>query len=342
MADLAYAYANARVKAMKSTLLDEEKIRQLLAVNTLDGVIGMLEESPYKDAFVAESTRHTGIQLVVRALESDFAAALKKIYRISPKKMRPLLQILFKQWDVNNLKVIVSSKALGKPVSFEELVIIESGPKKANLFKRLLACGSVEEIAAALVRTEYGPAVSKALQEYGKTRDYRVIITAIEAQHYKSLARAAVTADRSVKEFIEKKISALNAMTILRLKQAGASQEKIASLVVRGRMQGFAKELVEADNVQQGVEIVCDRFKIPKAVAERFRSRASLADLELEIERKLIGIARRTMAKSVLSPAALLGYLHLKEYEVQSLRKIAFATLFEMKEDVRGTILASG
>ncbi len=342
MVDLTYAYANARVKAMKSKLLDEEKIRSLLAVNTLDGVVGLLEETPYREAFVAESTRHAGIELFAKALEKDLATALKKIWRISPKKMRPILQIVLKQWDVNNLKIIISSKALGKPVSFTDLTVIE--PSGARLFQKLLACGSVEDVARALAKTEYGPAVNKALNEYNKTRDYRILAAALDSYLQSVLAQAVSSRDRNVKEFVGKKINALNALTILRLKQAGASPETIRNFVapVGKKPAGLAKKLLACETVQEGVELACAALGMDKTIGERFRTRGSLAELELEIEKMLVERARKTMARSVLSPGAVLGYLHLKDYEVQSLRKIAFATLFEMKEDVRGTIVAAG
>lgn len=342
MVDLALAYANARVKAMKSRLLDEEKIRALLAVDTLNGVVGLLEESTYKDAFIAESTRHKGIELVVKALERDLNATLRKIRKISPRKMWKLLDIFLKQWDVNNLKIIISSKALGRPVAQSDLLLADAGPAKARFFQRLLACGSAEEVARALSKTAYGPAVNKALAEYGKSRDYRVFLAALDYQWYNSIVNSGAGADAGVREFVGRKIDALNALTILRLKQAGASPEKIGQFIVVGGSKRLASELLKCEGMQKAVEAACAKLGIGKAVADRFRTRGSLAELELEIERKMVERARKTMARSVMSPAAIIGYLHLKDYEVQSLRKIAFATLFDMKDDVRGTIVAAG
>ena len=99
MVDLGYAYANARVKGMKSNLLGSHVFRELMQVRTVDEVIALLEQTPYKKDLVEASRMRSGVQLVDVALSNNLARTIATMGRIMPKHASGLFSLLTADWE---------------------------------------------------------------------------------------------------------------------------------------------------------------------------------------------------------------------------------------------------
>lgn len=341
MVDLNYAYANARVKAMKSKLFDRDVIRELMDVRSLPEVVEMLEEGPYKKAFVKASTRYSGIELVKHALDDDLKATFHTVYKFAPAKARPLLSLLLKQWEVNNLKKIIAAKALGRNLALSDLLIVEGEDSK--LVEKVIPQPDFEAIAKTLAHSAYGPCLRKAFDEYGKTKDFRVMLSSLDEQYFAMLSKQVMQGklDAKTRDFLAKKLEYSQAMAVLRMLHSGMKKEQVSRFLQAsspGRPRMFLRKMVEAESERAALEALAAERRVDgKAVL----AAKDLPGVEVELERALLIYARKTLSASVLSLGALVGYLYLKQEEVHSLRKIAYATQFEVKQEIRETVLAA-
>ncbi len=341
MTDLSYAYANARVKAMHSQLLDRDAMRALLDVKTLPEFIELLEESPYKQAFVSASVRYRGIELVKHALDADLVQSMQKVYKVAPAKAKPFLARYLQHWQVNNLKKILAAKAIGKPVEQTDLLVL--GPSDARFLSPFLAAKDFGEAARALAGTEYASAAASVLKEYEKTHDFRLFLSALDDYHYAKLAEAAATIpDRHLWHFLRMRIDMMNAMAILRMRLSGMKTTEVSRRMLHAASRGFAQSLIHARSMDAALGFLSTHAGMSfsqKDVDDAIHGK-SLSGIEVSLDARMLTAARRTMRMSVLSLGTLVGYLHLKEAEVHALRKIAYATQFEVKERIRATIVA--
>ena len=337
--DLSYAYANARIKAMRSKLFNRDGMRELIDVKTIAEFIELLEESPYKQSFVAASTRFSGNELIKKALDDDLAAAFRKVAHIVPPKARPLVSRLLQNWEVNNIKKIIALKALGRSVSKQDLLLTNG----SSLLAKLLDQKDLPSVLKTLSSSEYGAALQKPLAHFHRDGDYRVLLTALDEYYYQQLSLLLKEEkDAMVKKFMEKKISVTNAVTALRLRKSGVSASKTREFLIDAPNQKFCGQMVGAKSLKEAIGIASAHLKEPisDSVAEKAAATGELSPIEEAFERQLLVQARKTLSRSVLSPGVVVGYLYLKQEEVHALRMISYASQFEVKQDIKEMVLA--
>ena len=343
MVDLGYAYANARVKALKAKLFDKDRMREIMDVGSLTEVIEMLEESPYKESFVKASTKHSGMELVKRALDEDLKIAFRKVWRLSPPSARPLLSLLLKQWEVNNVKKAVAARALGKKILATDFLLVQG--ERAALLEKISSQETMEGVIAVLQGCEYGAAFRRALQEYRRAGDFRILLSSLD-EHYFAMISKAISSpalDARTRAFLRKKLEYAAAIAVLRMCHSGVAPAEIRKFLLRAAHgeTTLLRGLVEASSLPAAVDLLADESRVDRKAMREKGARNDLPGVEMELEKALLLFARKTLSSSVLSLGALVGYLFLKQEEVHSLRKIAYATQFDVRAEIRQTVLAA-
>ncbi len=345
MADLSYAYANARVKASKTKLLSPQAMREMLVVKTLNEVVELLEEGPYKEAFVEASVKHSGRELVVHALSLDFARNLEKLRKIVPEKDRNALETALQKWEVQAIQLVIASKALKEQVDPEELVFLEEGRKKA--LKNFLDAPTLDAAIGELAKAGYATAVSKAKPEYDKSKDYRVFINALDQQYYFDLSKAiSQVKDRHAEKLLKAEIDLHNQMIALRMKhshskKAGATAHNVEAYFIAGGDYAFAKQLAQAPDYDSALKMVEQKHGIAQAV-QASRENDALTPVEIALERKFVEKTSRIALESVLCFGAIMGFLYLKQREMLAVRAITFATELGLAEDMKKMVFETG
>ncbi len=340
MYDLSFAYANSRVKAMKSKLFDRDRMRELLDSRTLDEFIELLEESPYKSEFVAQSTRLSGFELVKQALDDNLVATLKRIASIIPRHSLALYTLLVRQWEINNVKKIIASKAIGKPVGMDDLLPAQQ--ESAALLSKLLACGDLAQVVSVLKKTPYAPAIASCEKEFTQNGDFRILTSALDVHYYAALASSLATAgDAFTLRFIRDKLDFANALVILRMKKSGVSSDEIRRHLAPGAGRKLVKQMLAEESVEKSLAAFCRLKHLDAAGLEAALKKGGLSEVEADLDRALLVKARQTVSRAALSMGVIVAFLHLKQEEVHSLRKIAYATQFDVKDEIRERVLSA-
>ncbi|MFQ5406564.1 MAG: V-type ATPase subunit, partial [Candidatus Micrarchaeia archaeon] len=331
--DLGLAYVNARVKGMKSKLLPPSSLRQMLSVRTLNEVVELLEEGPYKDSFVEASVKYSGRKLVLHALFLDFNKAVQKLVRVTPPKYQGVLSAVLKKWDVQSIQLVLSSKALQESVDEDDLIFLE--PSKKRSLKELINANSFSEALKALDKTEYRGVILRAMPEFEKSKDYRVFVNALDAYYFRILSDSVgKTNDRNAESLLKSEINVHNFLLVLRMKydfkgklQAGkvASPETIIPFLVKGGNYSFAVSLAKAQDFEGALNLLNKKYKLD-GVLEEVEKTSSLTPLEIALDRLFTDKVALSSSVSVLSFGTLMGYLYLKQKEILTVRGLTFAT----------------
>ncbi len=339
MTDLSFSYANARIKAMKSKLFDPDRMRELMDVRTLPEFIELLEESDYKPAFVAASTRFSGLELVKRALDDDLIATIERIGHFLPEHAMPTYRVLVREWELNNIKKIVASKALGRPIEMKDLIPIDR--ESVGLLARLLAAPDSAVVIEILRASRYSKAVRTADKDFEKTKDFRILLSELDRAYYVELHDALKLApDAFTRGFLQDRLDFANAFLILRMLKSGVAKDKLRGYTVNSAH--LANEMLAEDSIEGSLEAFARKKLLAPAPLVGLLKDKGLPFVEVELERALLRKARSTLARGVLSMGVAVAFLHLKREEVHSLRKIAYATQFEVKDEIRQRVLSAG
>lgn len=330
-----FAYTATRVKGLKSKLLSDAKVKQLIEVQTIPEMIELLEETNYKEEFVSQSTKYKNMELVMRALHENFKNTLEKLVKINPEAGKAALRVLLQEYEIQNINTIISARAGGLEISDTDLIIIDKHASK--LVERLRSASSVEDVIARLKGTEYSRTIRRAMKEYESTKDFRVITRSLTAYYYEKLKSLNTKKNGLLWKLLEWRNGIKNIMIILRIKKGEPNIDALPYLVAKDR---FSPELNKISEYNKILERVGQKYpQVMPSVQESIKIN-SLIPLEIALERLFIRKTLRLLKIAVLDFAVVLGYLYLKEEEVGTIRKIAYAKQYGFTDELKGMIFS--
>ncbi|HNQ29895.1 MAG TPA: V-type ATPase subunit, partial [Methanolinea sp.] len=77
-----YAYVNARIKAMKSRLLDRSFLEQLINKPDIDSLIAELEKTTYREELDKAGVLYTGIHRIEVAIRKDLVKTFRTVLNL--------------------------------------------------------------------------------------------------------------------------------------------------------------------------------------------------------------------------------------------------------------------
>ena len=136
----------------------------------------------------------------------------------------------------------------------------------------------------------------------------------------------------SVRRIFKKEIDSKNIIIIERLKAKKISKKSIRNYLIPGGTldRSAIDDLIESDKLSETIKISKDRFR---KLQLEWSAESTLSDFEIALEKTIISEKLGLFNRSVLSIGVVLGFLLLKEEELNNLRKIAKAKEFNIPED---------
>ncbi len=344
---LQYGYSNARVHGMKGLLLPKDSYENLLNLETVEAMIEFLQRTHYKTYLLDAAAKYTGSRVIESASGKHYAAIASKLKKIAPKADIEIIDALLAKWDVINLKLIVVSKKYTKNFSEIKPSIVAAGSLTEDDLKKLYESDE-RDIFNELRRTKFGrelfsqnthrinPDVIKSFRKAFSVDNYSELQAILDTYGYvlieKFLGKYLSENDvRKIYGLLQAEIDALNICTIERLKRAGiADPDKIKQYLVEG---GTLRKLdipalIESKELSFSLPIIKRRFS-----EFNIEGVSNIVDLEIAIQKALAARKLRIFHRTLFSVGTLLGFLFLKEEEMNNLRKIAKGKEFGISKD---------
>ena len=326
---------------MKGLLLKPAFLDELIKVRSIDAMVELLQRTHYKEELVSLSLKHKGSLLVELAAGIHFAKIVDKIRAFSPRSDRSAVIGLLKRWDLLNLKTLLNGLRSGKNYDAIKPYLIPVGSLSEHDFERI---AKAQDLLAELKKTDLGrELLSQSTALFSKQmfsafnnalRDmdsFMQLQTILDAYIYLLIDKALGTGDRDIeriKRIMKKEIDAKNIVMIFRLKKY--AKAKIKNYLIRGGSLGDSviTQLIDAKDISSAERIIKSKFS-----AIELQENASMVDLEIALEKAIAAEKLAAFHVSVLSIGVMLGFLLLKEEELNNLRKIAKAKEFGIPED---------
>lgn len=341
-----YGYSNARVKGMKGLLLSPTFLEELIKVRKVEGMVELLQRTHYGPDVTNLSIKYSGSALIELAAISHFGSIIRKIREIAPKDDVAVIDALLRKWDLLNLKMLINAKRIGR--SFEEMApyLVSTGTISAAEYERIAKADEMsilEEIkktslgqemlaqSTAFFNREMWIAFNNSLKSMDK---FLQLQTIIDAYLYIFMDKGLLVSKNKdverIRMILQKEVDARNILMIERLKSKGFDKARIKNYLLKGGTlsERMLSQLIEAKDLDAVGSVVKTRF--PHLIINK---KDTIIDLEIALEKAIAQEKLKAFHRSVLSIGVLLGFILLKEEELNNLRKIAKAKEFGISEE---------
>ncbi len=319
-----YAYSNARIRGMKSFLLKPSDLEALIGARNLKDFVVLLEHTPYKEILSRlEDTTPSNIE---KLLMADLIETADKIVEMSPCKS--LLESMSKKYEIGCIKMILNAKVSNIPIDrIKDRIFIES-----ELLLKLMETEGSEDVINLLVEKYEGldEFIDKESEEFPLN-----VVTGLDMYYFVKLRREVdglSGGDREIaSRLIDMEIDCINIMVILR---AIYHKNNARKFIIPGHNPSI-EECIGLEDVMNVVSKLSDTVYGPvlTKASSIYTETNSLLPFELGLKKNLIeGYIGATMGNP-FQIGTLLGFLKLKENEIENLRAICIGIENNMQAD---------
>jgi V/A-type H+/Na+-transporting ATPase subunit C len=355
MAGSPYASALGRLKPDFASFLPKESYATFLSAKDVNDLAKLLEGTVYADDVARERATRQGGPLVEAAINRMLVRRNRRAFESTPFAGRLVVGAYLGRWDVQNVELILASKAQGRPITETEVELVSSRDIPAGLYagvmtlddiRGVLSQPTVEATVAALVKFGYGTTILPRLEAYQRSHDIFPIFHALDAQYFKDVLGAARFFQGDewvVRQFVGGEVDERNVLLLLKGKAHGLSVEDVQARWLEGGTLPVSElpDLYSSRGVPELVERLVARSPSLASGNEEFTANESLTGYEAALRRDRAIAELKRMRTYPLSLAVIFTYLLLSELERADLRRIAFGRLYDLPNERIEPLLVS-
>ncbi|MDO5850933.1 MAG: V-type ATP synthase subunit C [Methanobacteriaceae archaeon] len=319
-----YTYPNARIRARIGSLFNSKQISEITETDSSEEMKNYLrgskEYAKYIDKFNME-----------KALDTNLAETSDLLARVTPKTVKPVFEVMLKEWDIKNIKSVLIAKEA--KLNEEETMdfLVPYGELK-DIQDKLLDANNVQELIIALENTPYAKILEDALPDYNEKGTLLSLEAALDNYYYKELLTKSSSQEddntRMLHNYIGTKVDITNLKIILRAKADGLKYEEIHNYAISAGYQlreWKLKELMEAEDLNSVLSSI-EGTVYGKIVSEHipeFNQTNSIAPFEKALDQHERKVADNIFKKKPFGIGPIVGYLNKKEIEIKNLKVIS-------------------
>lgn len=314
-----YGYINARIKMMRTQLLDGRALDAALGAQTYPEFLRLLSESELSGDLSAATAQGAGLPQLDQGLSKNFFETVEKVYRFADGDAKAEIGVLLQKWDLVNLKSIARGLTSGR--SGEQLLssLIPGGTIPMTTLQTALQGGDLASASTALTLTGHplAAAFREGVAAYSSSSKLLDLEVALDQAYYRYALR--VSRNTSLRRYLSQEVDITNALTSRSLRGVGANP---ALFVEGGRNidAGTFLRLTEGDPSGAG-----EMAPILEA--------AGPAEAERVARDMLDDAARNAAAGDSLGVGVAIDFLRRKEQEIAKLRLIGRGKFYNVPNE---------
>jgi V/A-type H+-transporting ATPase subunit C len=347
-----YASSLGRIKATLPSFLRREQFTSLVNARDLAEVTKILEGTWYGPEITQAMTAATGAEALETATNRHLVRLSRFAYEVTPFAGRPVVGAYLKRWDIENIGLILSAKAYGRPLSETDSFLVSDRQTPAGLsagvmtlddLRQLLAQPNVEAVANQLVKFGYGTLLLQHLDGFAKSQNLFPLLQALQRTYYQQLLEATRFFQGDewvVRQFLAGEIDVRDLLTLLKAKEAGLRAEDLPAFFFEGGTlpPKQLSDLVTQRDVASLVQAVGPNFPLEEGMP-LYREDRSLVGFQSALERQHAERSLLRMRQYPLSLAGIFAFLLLVEVERSDLRRIIYGKVYGLPPERIGAEL---
>lgn len=332
-----FGYLNARLRGQHSRLLVTKDYEELLSLSDIEAFIRWLESSPYGRDWQLARARAQGLEAVELALEMNFAQTASKMIQMSEGRVRWLVELLLRRWDLQNIIAVI--RGLHQGAGREE---IRRGLWPAGKLSsvKLDELASQKDVAAvadilAIWKDSFARPLTQGMADYLMNRDLQKLEMGLRRYYYDWMLRElrGWGRDRALlRRLVREEIDLGNARTVAQLQSQGVVlPEQAGEQFIAGGLVITRKVFFELFDPRKRRRLLAQLRPTPYyRILLRPEDRL---EEERELERRRAGWLSQRYRGDPLSLDIAVGFLWRKYHEVANLRMIARAKVYGPEAD---------
>ncbi|MCL4387880.1 V-type ATPase subunit [Candidatus Marsarchaeota archaeon] len=340
MTDSTYTGKYGSLRAMSTSLLNEDFYRQASGKSP-EEILKMLSETRYRKQLDELSQLYQMPDLFEAVINATMAKSLQEAYVAMPPLAQPFVKAYISKWDIENIKVVLSSKAMGYELTdtshfmlaVKNPVGILAGSISKPDYTNMLAQKDVVSVVNYLAKFGYGAVLMSHIDDYAKNGSLAPMLTELGFYYYTHLAeslRFYKGDEGPVYEYIIAMIDAENVLNAAKASYSG--MQEIQQYAIKGGSIS-SQQIAEAVN-----------GKAPDAVSKllgdsaqdslsKYISAGKLSELEAVLKRSLYKRFMPTFSASSQSLSYIMSYILRLESERDALRALLLQGYYGIKAD---------
>ncbi len=333
MTKVDYEYIGARIRGMKSRLLERKALEALGAKMDISSVIDELENTSYRQDLEDASVQYTGLACVEEALRRNLSKTFRLIFSfVKGEDAETLINIFLNKWDIQNIKTILRGINIQEmPEEIAESLAPAGALNDATLAE-MIKQPDVKAIIDLLATwgIEYSRPLTRHFKEFSETRDLVVLEYALDKFYY-SHALDAVAGDSYdegiIRGIVRTEIDVTNIKNVLRIIRDKVELEDPQYYFISGGKELDVDKLsaLSKTRTMDGVtkQLAGSSYDFLARLPDEYVTAEKISPFEKELDKFLLQKALRLFSGDPLSLALVIGYLWAKSNEITNIRIIA-------------------
>ena len=191
-----YSSSFGRLQSISISFLSEEFVLNLLKANDVNDMVKQLESTWYGSEIKNSASVYKEAELLEVAINRHLVETNRVISEATPFGGKNAIRAYLSKWDLYNIELILSSKAMGREITETESLLVSSrnvpaGVAAGNIshdeIKIILSETTVDGVVNKLTKYDYGVILMKHLDDFQKTGDLGPMMSALHESYYQNL-----------------------------------------------------------------------------------------------------------------------------------------------------------
>ena len=341
-----YASSFGRLQSIAINFLPEDFLQNMLKANNVTEMVKQLESTWYGEEIKKAASVYKDAALLEVALNRHIVETNRIISEATPFAGKNAVRTYLSKWDLYNIELILSSKAMGREISQTESLLVSSRNVPAGIaagnishdeIKIILAETTVDGVVNKLTKYDYGVVLMKHLDEFQKTGDLGPMMSALHESYFQKLLeslRFFQGDEGAIRELVRAEIDKKNLLNLLKAKESNLEKDIVSKhLIEGGRIS--TKELLDSYEVKDVVEMVGrfdSYFKLTDSI-EQYKISKSLIDFEVGITKNIFENNVKKLRNIALSIGNIFYFIFRAEIEHENLKRITYGKRYEISND---------
>ncbi len=345
-----FDYGNARLRAMKSSLLSRQDMEALADADSLQSLITTLTRTAYSKAIEAAITRASGMDCIADALHRNLVYTVCKIRKFYDEQAGEQVSFVLRRYDLHNLKTILRGRATYAPTDEIAASLLPLGELTGGILDQLTRAPNPRAVIdlLATLRLPFAQPllVLRAEHPGAETPEMELALDRWHFQEARKPLGQTANGSSVLAQALDLDADIVNLLTVLRFVHAPAERQMLEQAPHTNRLQDLLVlpgrvplELLvrasEHEGLPSAVDALADTpYAAPlRSGLDRYKQSGRLSDFEKQLRLYRLRRMAAFMAQDPLGIGVLLGYLALKTTEVGNIRWMAQGINLGLKAD---------
>ncbi len=339
--DTTYVGKYGNLKAASLGLLDSGFIDRL-SQRGMDEFLPMLSQTDYRseiDRMVKMYKVPDSIEIIIN---THMIEMLSQAYLAVPPTARNFIYAYMSKWDIENIKVILSSKLLNYDVEEVEVFLVLRKSIPVSMLGGTITSGeyrditwqkTVGDVVNSLMKFGYGAILMRSMDEFHKTGDISGMMLSLDMHYYENLLKAFrfYNGDEGpIINFVRDKIDAQNILSVIKAISFG--YKNTAGFAIKGG--NIKEDKLNEMMSRKSVELLKPYipFDIDWAF-EMHKGNHAVTYFDSALKRSIYSKYLKIFNSSSVSLAYIMWFILRCEIERDELRTIWFNKYYGIKVD---------